>query len=210
MKSLYNPPKILKWMFNNFIWKSSIDKILLTFDDGPLLGNTETILNELQNHSIKAIFFCVGNNVAINHSLAQEIISEGHTIGNHTYNHKRVQMLSKSERVDEIKRCSEIIKDKLTYEVKYFRPPHGRFNFNLANELGEMNLQNVMWSMLTYDYKNNFDIVKKSAQYLEKNSIIVLHDNKKSQPIIIDSIKYLVDEIHKRNFEIGTPEECLK
>jgi hypothetical protein len=67
-----------------------------------------------------------------------------------------------------------------------------------------------MWSMLTYDYKNKFSTVKKSAQYLEKNSIIVLHDNKKSQPIIIDSIKYLVDEIHKRNFKIGTPEECLK
>jgi peptidoglycan/xylan/chitin deacetylase (PgdA/CDA1 family) len=152
----------------------------------------------------------VGNNIEKNPSLAQEIIGEGHTIGNHTYNHKQIHKLSKTERLDEINKCSEIIKDKLTYEVKYFRPPHGRFNFNLSNELGEMNLQNIMWSMLTYDYKNKFSTVKKSAQYLEKNSIIVLHDNKKSQPIIIDSIKYLVDEIHKRNFKIGTPEECLK
>lgn len=211
MKSLYNPPQILKKLFPKFIWHSHINKILITFDDGPNPGTTEMILKELQNHKVKSVFFCVGNNVDKYSTLAKEIISEGHTIANHTYNHKKVSRLSQTKRIDEINRCAQIFEDKLSYRTKYFRPPHGRFNLNLAQELEEMNLKNVMWSLLTYDYKNDLRIVKKSAEnYLENNSIVVLHDNKKSKDIIIDSINVILENASNQNFQIGIPDECLK
>ena len=211
MKSLYNPPKILKNIFSEFLWVSAVDKVLLTFDDGPIPEVTESILRELQRHKVKAMFFCVGDNVKKYSSIAKEIIDEGHTIGNHTFHHKKINMLSSTERFAEIDRCSRTIQENLSYEVKYFRPPHGRFNLKLAQELSKVNMQNVMWSLLTYDYKSNFEIVKKSVQkYLEKDSIVVLHDNKKSKSIIKDSINVILEETHRKNFAIGTPVECLK
>ena len=51
-----------------------------------------------------------------------------------------------------------------------------------------------MWSLLTYDYKNDINIVKFAINnYLNSNSIIVLHDSNKSKNIIADSIKYIVE-----------------
>lgn len=211
MRTLYNPPQILKKIFPKFIWESLPDKVLLTFDDGPVPGTTESILKELQEHSVKAIFFCVGNNIKKYPSLAKEIISEGHTLANHTFNHKKVNQLSRTERIEEINTCSKIIQEKLSYEVKYFRPPHGRFNFKLVKELEEINLKNVMWSLLTYDFKNDIKLVRKASEkYLEKNSIVLLHDNKKSEDIIIDSINIILEAADRKNYLIGTPEECLK
>jgi len=88
MRYKYNPPLIIKKIFNNFIWETSNNKILLTFDDGPNPGTTEIILEELNNQKIKAVFFCVGNNIHKYPELAKDILANGHLIANHTYNHK--------------------------------------------------------------------------------------------------------------------------
>ena len=60
MKYLYNPPILLKKVFNDFSWNTNNGKVLLTFDDGPNPGTTEIILKKLSEEKIKALFFCVG------------------------------------------------------------------------------------------------------------------------------------------------------
>ncbi len=211
MKWLYNPPQIIKNIFRQFVWESKSNNVLLTFDDGPVPGNTEVILKHLQRNSVKAVFFCVGNNINKYSSLAKEIIDEGHSIGNHTFNHRKLNELSLLEMVSEINSCNRVISEKLSYDVKYFRPPHGRIKLSLAKELEKLKLKNIMWSLLTYDYKSNISIVRKSAQkYLANSSIVLMHDNVKSQNIIVDAIDIILEEAAKKNFTIGTPEECLK
>lgn len=210
MKSKYDPSFILKQVFPDFQWESKIDKILLTFDDGPVSGNTEIILRRLNDFKIKAVFFCVGNNILKNSSLASEILKEGHFIGNHTFNHSKLT-LPGFDVFAEIDRFNELAKDKLGYEVKYFRPPHGRFNLSTGELLKNKKLTNVMWSLLTYDFKGNSSLVKYSVvKYLKKNSIIVLHDSLKSRDIILDSISFIADEVSGKGFRFGEPAECLK
>ena len=63
MKYLYDPPGILKVMFSGFYWNTNNNKILLTFDDGPNPETTEIILKRLSEEKIKAMFFCVGENI---------------------------------------------------------------------------------------------------------------------------------------------------
>jgi len=68
-----------------------------------------------------------------------------------------------------------------------------------------------MWNLVTYDYKNDWEKVKFAVDnYLQNNSVIVLHDSNKSKDVIIDSIKYIVDTAADRGFKFGEPEECLK
>ena len=210
MKYQYDPPFILKQILPDFQWDSRVDKILLTFDDGPVSGITDNILIKLNDFNIKAAFFCVGNNILKNSSLASEILKEGHIIGNHTFNHSR---LTSPEFDDyaEIDRFNELAKEKLGYEVKYFRPPHGRFNLSTGKLLKKKKLTNVMWSLLTYDFRGNPSLVKNSVvRYLKKNSIIVLHDSLKSRDIILDSISFIADEVSGKGFRFGEPAECLK
>lgn len=210
MKSQYDPPFLLKQVFPGFQWESKIDKILLTFDDGPVFGITENILKKLNDFKLKAAFFCVGNNILRNSSLASDIIKEGHTVGNHTFNHSKLTIPAFDDYV-EIDRFNELAKDKLGYDVKYFRPPHGRFNLTTGNLLRNKNLTNVMWSLLTYDFRGNPSLVRNSVvKYLKKNSIIVLHDSLRSRDIILDSISFIVDEASGKGFSFGEPAECLK
>jgi len=211
MKYSYNPPLIIKKLFNDFHWNSQTSKILLTFDDGPNPKTTECILNELDKLSIKSIFFCVGENLERNPTLAREILSQGHEIGNHTYKHKKINKLNKKETIESIKKVQEFALNTFDYKIKYFRPPHGRFTLRTNRILKEVGLINVMWSLLTYDYKNDLNIVRFAlAKYLTKNSIIVLHDSNKSKDIIVESIKLVADEVNRTNYQIGKPSECLK
>jgi peptidoglycan/xylan/chitin deacetylase (PgdA/CDA1 family) len=210
LKSRFDPPFIIKQIFPDFQWESRIDKVLLTFDDGPVPGITEGILMKLNEFNIKAVFFCVGNNILKNPSLATAILKEGHIIGNHTFNHSKLT-LPGFDNYAEIDRFNELAKEKLGYEVKYFRPPHGRFNLSTGKLLKNKKLTNVMWSLLTYDFRGNPSLVKNSVvKYMKKNSIIVLHDSLRSRNIILDSISFIADEVSGKGFRFGEPSECLR
>ena len=210
-KYLYDPPIILKKLFRNTSWNTTNNKILLSFDDGPIPQTTESILNLLKDYNIKAIFFCVGNNISKYPELAENILMNGHKIGNHTYNHQIPSKLSRQKLIEEISMFNCLLGDRYNYKVEYFRPPHGRFDLKTLTVLKEHNLKNVMWSLLTYDYKNDINIVKFAVNnFLTNNSIVVLHDSIKSSGIILDSIKMIVNEVYEKGYEFGAPEECLK
>ncbi|MBU0474250.1 MAG: polysaccharide deacetylase family protein [Bacteroidetes bacterium] len=209
-KTKYVPPKIFHKLFPKTIWESKVDKILFTFDDGPNPETTPKILDKLKEHSIKAIFFCVGENVERYPELSKQIIRDGHLIGNHTISHQNINFFNRTANSSIIK-CSEIIEKTVGVKPKYFRPPHGRIGLRTETLMKRNNLTNVMWSLLTYDYKSDFNIVIFAVdKYLNKNSIIVLHDSLKSQAIIEKSIDYIIEKTKQNGYEIGDPSKCLK
>lgn len=211
IKYLFDPPWLIKKIFPEWKWNTSNNKVLFTFDDGPIPDVTPLILNALDKLKIKAVFFCVGQNIEKYPGQAKEILSCGHEIGNHTYSHKIITRLDNAGAVNEIKSFIRLAGDRLGYKPEYFRPPHGRFNFTTYKMLNDLNQTVVMWSLLTRDYKNDIDIVKLSVEkFFKKNSIIVMHDSLKSKSIILDSIKTVLDRVHEKGFEIGEPVECLK
>lgn len=209
-KIKYVPPKLFQKLFPKTIWESRVDKVLFTFDDGPNPATTPIILDKLNEHSIKAIFFCVGENIERYPELAKQIVDEGHLIGNHTETHKNINFFNK-EANSNIVKCSEIIKRRVGIETNYFRPPHGRIGMRTEKLMKQNGLNNVMWSLLIYDYKNDINIVKFAVdKYLRSNSIVVLHDSNKSKEIIGESIDFIVDRVKVSGYEIGEPVECLK
>ena len=211
MISSYSPPLIVKKLFHDFIWQTSNDKILITFDDGPSETTTPKILDFLATKGLKAAFFCVGRNIRRNPELASKILKEGHLIANHTMEHKPLTKMNNNETVEDVRSFNELIKEKINYDVKYFRPPHGRFNLSTNRLLKKLNLKNVMWSLISHDYENKIEKVRFGLdRYLTGNSIIVFHDNIKSNSIIEKSLEYTIDIAAKRRFKFGEPEDCLK
>ena len=211
MITSYSPPLIVKKLFDDFIWQTSNNKILFTFDDGPTENTTPVILELLAKSGIRAAFFCVGNNIRRNPELTNQIIKEGHLIANHTMGHKLLTKMNNNEALEEIRSFNELMKEKFHYDVKFFRPPHGRFNLRTNGLLKKLHLKNVMWSLLSYDYENDFEKVKNGIEnHLSGNSIVVFHDNLKSISILEESLHYIIEIASKKVFEFGEPEDCLR
>lgn len=211
MRYKYHPPIIVQKLFNNFIWSTTNNKILLTFDDGPTEVTTQKILNILRTNNLKAVFFCVGGNINKHPSLVQNMIRDGHIIANHTISHIMLTKMNREESIGEISAFNNLLKEKFNYNVKYFRPPHGRFNLKTNSILKELNMKCIMWDLLSYDFENNIEKVKYAIDnYLKENSIIVFHDNIKCNDIIVESLNYTIEQANKKGFKFGEPEDCLK
>jgi peptidoglycan/xylan/chitin deacetylase (PgdA/CDA1 family) len=68
--------------------------VAFTFDDGPVPGVTERILDTLRAHDARATFFLIGEKVAAAPELARRVLAEGHELGHHTYTHRKLTELS--------------------------------------------------------------------------------------------------------------------
>ena len=82
-------PKVVKSLFPSLIWDipTKSKDIYLTFDDGPTPEITNWTLQTLKHFNAKATFFCIGKNVEKHPDIFQNILNEGHAVGNHTFNH---------------------------------------------------------------------------------------------------------------------------
>ena len=83
------PAIYLRWLYPKALWRMDRHEraVYLTFDDGPIPEATPFILETLRTEGVKATFFVVGDNVRKYPELFQQILNEGHGVGNHTHNH---------------------------------------------------------------------------------------------------------------------------
>ena len=82
-------PWLVSKIFPDYIWKmpATDNSVYLTFDDGPHPEITPWVLDQLDLYNAKASFFCIGKNVERYRKVFDRIVSDGHAVGNHTYNH---------------------------------------------------------------------------------------------------------------------------
>jgi len=72
------------------------------------------VLAVLKKQEIKATFFCIGDNIRKHPGLFQKIVTEGHSIGNHTYNHLQGWKTTNREYLENIRLCGEEIRKQMT------------------------------------------------------------------------------------------------
>jgi peptidoglycan/xylan/chitin deacetylase (PgdA/CDA1 family) len=190
------PSKWLRWIYPSALWRMDPTEhsVYLTFDDGPIPESTPFILDTLREHGVKATFFMVGENVKRYPELYQRIVDEGHSVGNHTYNHMGSLRHYVATYVKNTEKANELIHSNL------FRPPHGWMWLGAYNLLRKR-YKIVMWDLVTRDYShllNAFDVLRNIVLYSRNGSIITFHDSLKSieklHYALPASIRYLKDQ----------------
>lgn len=193
---LFKTPKIFKFFFPSLVWDNDEEKVLLTFDDGPTPQLTPYILKILKQYDVKAVFFCVGENVKKHPELYNQILIEGHTIGNHTMNHLNSWKTNEEEYIKNIHQASLVIQSEL------FRPPYGKLKIRSLIKLKTLGYKIMMWSILTRDFDVNLSkeiCLKKTIDSIKSNSILVFHDNVKSA----DKMKYILEYLLKNQKQLN-------
>jgi peptidoglycan/xylan/chitin deacetylase (PgdA/CDA1 family) len=150
----------------------------LTFDDGPDPEVIFPLLALLQRYETPATFFVVGKMVEGNPALLREILSRGHSIGNHSYHHDPFLMLrSRARLTEEITRTQRLLAD-FGIRARAFRPPVGITNPRLPGVLRGQRLDCVTFSCRAGDFGNRRigGLAKTVLKGVHPGAIILLHD----------------------------------
>ena len=209
---LIKSPLLLKWYYPSLLWnKSRTEKVIyLTFDDGPIPNVTDFVLKTLKVFNAKATFFCIGDNIVKHPEVFERVKTNGHAIGNHTFNHLKGWKTDDETYLQNTIKCQELTKTNL------FRPPYGRIkksqilslkskvlspksiyqnpqaDSNLKSQI--LNLQIVMWDVLSGDFDTKLSPEKcyqNVIKHTENGSIIVFHDSLKA----FDRLSYALPKV---------------
>lgn len=208
------------------------NNIALTFDDGPDPENTPIVLDILKKYGIKATFFVLGCKAKEYPQLIRRIVGEGHTLGNHTYNHpqrlpnkrgsRRITELEPHEIEDEIVKTQKAVDGALGkhYPLKQFRSPGGHCNEKVASVARKMGITEIVkWNVTSNDWahpgsKKIMSNVEKGAR--EKGGVILFHDNHSScvaktgdsdSPTVLEKI---IQDMQKEGYNFKTVDELIK
>ena len=207
-------PGFVKALFPNFLWNVGTDskELYLTFDDGPTPEITDWVLQTLKVYNAKATFFCIGKNIEKNIDIFQNIIADGHTVGNHTYDHLKGWKTKTKAYLGNVELTDSVIQFQLqnskcldyynANNLKLFRPPYGKFKSKQSKKLQELGYKIVMWDVLSYDWdtksvdeKTCFNNVTSTAK---EGSIVVFHDSVKAyrnlKSVLPKLLKYYSDK----------------
>jgi peptidoglycan/xylan/chitin deacetylase (PgdA/CDA1 family) len=203
---LIKSPFLLKWYYPSLTWhKNRTDKVIyLTFDDGPIPDVTDFALKTLKDFNAKATFFCIGDNIYKHPEIFENIKNEGHSIGNHTFNHLKGWVTPDEIYLKNFQKCQELTKTHL------FRPPYGRIKKSQITKLRSAypNLQIVMWDVLSGDFDIGLQpqkCFKNVIKHTSNGSIIVFHDSLKAY----DRLKYALPKVLQHFAQLGYQFESL-
>ncbi|HRG87615.1 MAG TPA: polysaccharide deacetylase family protein [Chitinophagales bacterium] len=183
-------PKLLTAVYPDCLWKVNTQgkKLYLTFDDGPIPEVTPFVLDELKKWNAKATFFCIGKNMVANPGIYKRIIEEGHSTGNHTYDHLNGWNTSDEQYFENIDKCELILLNLLRTSDfglrTLFRPPYGKLKPSQYSKL-KSKYRIVMWDVLSYDFDVNLSrekVLDNILKNADPGSIIVMHDSLKAKP----------------------------
>lgn len=202
-------PTIAKKMFPNYIWEmpSTEKTIYLTFDDGPTPEITDWALSTLKQFNAKATFFCIGKNVKNHPDIFQNILNDGHAIGNHTNNHVKGWRTSTKNYLTNIDKAQKNIDsanvNHQSQEKPLFRPPYGQIRSKQGKALLKLNYEIILWNVLSFDWDKNISKEKCSENVIgntSNGSIVVFHDSIKASKNMMYAIPKVLEHFSKKGY----------
>ena len=153
-------------------------EIALTFDDGPNPLATPVILDVLAAHGVKATFFLLGRHVERWPALAERVVDEGHTLGNHGYFHRKLHLRGPGYVREDITRGLQEIERATGARPSFFRAPHGfrsPWVTSIARSVGE---RTVGWTAGVWDTDRPGapEIARRTIAAFAPGAILLLHD----------------------------------
>ncbi|MEK4275070.1 polysaccharide deacetylase family protein [Paenibacillus sp. FSL R7-0026] len=181
--------------------------VLLTFDDGPKEEKMITsLIDTLDKHNAKAIFFVNGYRVKSHPELLKLIHERGQIIGNHAWDHEDLQKMSNAEATKQVTDVQKIVKDTIGEEPQFFRPPFGSGNDALKAAVKKNGMLYMTWSNGSLDWdKSTKDkpekVIQNVLDQLNPGSNILMHE----LPWTVEALDELLTKLEKKGYSFVDP-----
>lgn len=182
--------------------------LALTFDDGPASGTTGKLLTILKKAKVKATFFVQGNDVEERPLTLKRIFTEGHDIGNHTYDHPSLPELMDEEITQQLQATQDAVARVTGKRPTMFRPPYGHTDDRVLDLAAQEGLSQVLWTGTTLDWSLRDPKKIKSAvlRLAKRNGVILMHD---TVPQTVEAMPAVIKELKKRGYHLVTVSKLL-
>ncbi len=188
--------------------------VALTFDDGPSPGGTGEILNVLGDMGVRATFFVIGTELEQNMSEGRNIAAAGHELGNHSYSHTSMILVSPEFVRNEIEKTDRLIRETGYNGEINFRPPYGKKLFVLPHYLSAHGRKTVTWDV---DADSRPETARDAAKITEvvrsavrPGSIILLHAMYPSRRESLKAVRGIIEGLRREGYRFVTISELLK
>mgnify|MGYP001300047589 CR=1 FL=1 len=180
--------------------------VLLTFDDGPKEEEMLTsMLDTLNKHNAKAIFFVNGFRVKANPELLQLIAREGHAVGNHSWDHINLKNESEETIRQQVDDVQQIVEKTVGKKPVFFRPPHGASNEFLRNYVKEQGMLFMTWSNGSLDWDAGSQtpqaVIANVLDQLRPGSNILMHE----LPWTAEALDELLTTLQEKGYSFVNP-----
>lgn len=186
--------------------------IYLTFDNGYEQGYTDNILDVLKKEGVPATFFVTGHYVKSAPELVKRMAAEGHMIGNHSYHHPDLTILTKDAMQKELETLEQAVAEVSEQkEMKYLRPPKGTFNeqsLNWSNELGYIH---IFWSLAFADWnidkqKGGDYAYEQIMKQVHPGAIVLLHTVSSDNAAALSKV---IKELKKQGYQFKSLDDLV-
>lgn len=204
---VHRTPFFLPLLYPSLTWRiPTVEKeLFLTFDDGPVPGPTEFVLETLSKFNALATFFCIGDNIRKHPEIFREIIHRGHAVGNHTFNHLSGWKSKTSRYQDNVLQCQQQMDTTCLGpqlgQPNLFRPPYGRITRSQIRALADFKI--VMWDVLSVDYNRRLSpeqCLRNTIRATRNGSIVVFHDSLKAEKNLMAVLPGYMDHFLSRGY----------
>lgn len=204
---LVRPPYLYRKYHSDAVWRMNAftKTCFLTFDDGPIPGLTPWILDVLLEKNVKATFFCVGDNIRKYPEIFNRIVTEGHQVGNHTFNHLNGLKYSAEDYLNNVRNSEQWLSVKAS-SLRLFRPPYGLLKRSQMRLLLKEGYRVVMWDVLSGDFDPKTSPGKcfnNLRRKLRSGSIVVFHDNLKAAENLKYSLPKFIDYAKSKGYSFS-------
>jgi len=187
--------------------------VAMTFDDGPDPRWTPAVLDALTASGSTATFFVIGKNVSANADIMRDLAASGMEIANHTQDHVDFDHATRSEQLDQIRRCSQSIEAVGVEEADYIRPPKGALPFGSGRVFHEYGGRTtVLWDVSVERSDESDDqTVKRVIASVHPGSIILAHDGGiPNRAKTVRVIPRILEGLSARGYEVVSVSELLE
>ncbi|GAA4460245.1 polysaccharide deacetylase family protein [Nemorincola caseinilytica] len=190
--------------FGKIVYRLDTDKkvVALTFDDGPT-ERTDTILRILDRYHIKATFFLTGKEMLGHPQGVRVILAAGHGIGNHSYSHRRLMLMSPGEIRKEVDVTDSLILATGYKGRIYFRPPYCKKLFYLPYYLSRTNRITATWDVEpeTGNMHDADAILQHVKDNVRPGSIILLHAMYWERNATLQALPHIIEWLQTNGYE---------
>jgi peptidoglycan/xylan/chitin deacetylase (PgdA/CDA1 family) len=181
--------------------------IALTFDDGPV-PNTAKLLRILKAHEARVTFFLIGQNAAAHPDMVRREVAEGHQVGDHSWDHSDLSVLSNAAIKSQIARTQAAVKNACGVAPVVLRPPYGNTNARVAAVARHYNLAQFLWAVDPFDWRDrdSATVERRVVNGARRDYVILMHD---IQPTTVKAVPHILDRLAKKGFSFVTISELF-